>query len=50
MIAMPLPDADVMSRRDDIAAALRRIIPAASVIDAAPALRAYESDGLAAYR
>ncbi len=50
MIAMPLPDADVMSRRDDIAAALRRIIPVASVIDAAPALRAYESDGLAAYR
>ena len=50
MIAMPLPDADVMSRRDDIAAALRRILPVASVIDAASALRAYESDGLAAYR
>ncbi|MFT3670803.1 FAD-linked oxidase C-terminal domain-containing protein [Aestuariivirga sp.] len=50
MVAMPLPDEGVMARRSEIASALRRILPAASVIDAAPALRAYESDGLAAYR
>ncbi len=50
MVAMPLPDEGVMARRAEIAAALRRILPVANVIDAAPALRAYESDGLAAYR
>ena len=50
MVAMPLPDEGVMARRSEIASALRRILPAASVVDAAPALRAYESDGLAAYR
>ena len=50
MVAMPLPDEGVMARRSEIASALRCILPAASVIDAAPALRAYESDGLAAYR
>ncbi|MBL8792130.1 MAG: FAD-binding protein [Rhizobiales bacterium] len=50
MVAMPLPDESVLARRSEIAAALRRILPAAHVIDAAPALRAYESDGLAAYR
>ena len=50
MIAMPLPDETVIARRANIAAALRRILPAESVVDAAPALRAYESDGLSAYR
>jgi glycolate oxidase len=47
---MPLPDEATIARRADIAAALRRILPHQHVIDAAPALRAYESDGLAAYR
>jgi glycolate oxidase len=50
MVAMPLPDEATIARRADIAAALRRILPHQHVIDAAPALRAYESDGLAAYR
>ena len=47
---MPLPDAGVLSRREEIAAALRRIVPGEGVIVAEPERRAYESDGLTAYR
>jgi glycolate oxidase len=50
MVAMPLPDTDVLAHRAEIVRALRSILPAGNVIDAAAALRAYESDGLAAYR
>jgi glycolate oxidase len=50
MVAMPLPDAAILARRSEIVAALRSILPADHVIDSVPALRAYESDGLAAYR
>jgi glycolate dehydrogenase FAD-linked subunit len=47
---MPSADAGVIARRAEIAAALRRIVPAEAVIDAEAARRAYESDGLTAYR
>src|SRR5277367_595274 len=47
---MPVPDAAVLGRREDIAAALRRIVPGEGVIEAASERRAYESDGLTAYR
>jgi glycolate oxidase len=47
---MPAPDASVIARRDDIAAALRRIVPGEGVIVSEPERRAYESDGLTAYR
>jgi glycolate oxidase len=47
---MPLPDASVMARRDDIVAALRRIVPGEGVIEAEDERRAYESDALTAYR
>lgn len=47
---MPAPDGAVMSRRDEIVAALRRIVPAEGVIADPASLRAYESDGLTAYR
>src|SRR3954451_10823626 len=47
---MPSPDAAVIGRRDDIAAALRRIVPGEGVIVSEPERRAYESDGLTAYR
>lgn len=50
MVAMPVPDAAVMARRSVIAADLRRILPHDDVVDAAPALRAFESDALSAYR
>ena len=39
-----------IARRGEIAAALRRLLPAASVIEHEDARRAYESDGLTAYR
>ena len=47
---MPQPDSGVIARREEIANALRGIIAAESVIVDDDALRAYESDGLTAYR
>lgn len=47
---MPVPDAAIMARRDEIAAALRAIVPGEGVITAESERRAYESDGLTAYR
>jgi len=47
---MPTPDAKTISRRREIAAALRRIVSADAVIESEPERRAYESDGLTAYR
>jgi glycolate oxidase len=47
---MPTPDAAIIQRRREIAAALRRILPADQVIDDEDARRVYESDGLTAYR
>src|ERR1700690_1668914 len=47
---MPEPDQDAIARRAEIAAALRRILPAESIIDEADGRRAYESDGVTAYR
>jgi glycolate oxidase len=50
MLRMPEPDRKVIGKRRSIAAALRNIVPAHAVVDSAPALKAYESDGLTAYR
>ena len=50
MLMMPLPDQDVLSRRGEIVAALRRIVPGEGVIDSETERRVYESDGLTAYR
>ena len=47
---MPAPDAAVIARRDEIIAALRQIVPGEGVIASEPERRAYESDGLTAYR
>jgi glycolate oxidase len=47
---MPLPDETVIARRGAIASALRRIVPHHAVIDSDVTLKAYESDGLTAYR
>jgi glycolate oxidase len=47
---MPAPDGETLRRRDEIIAALRTIVPGEGVIDDAASLRAYESDGLTAYR
>ena len=49
-VTMPVPDADVLARRDEIVAALRAIVPGEGVIASEREMRPYESDGLTAYR
>src|SRR4051812_44886802 len=46
---MPTPDGATIARRDEIAAALRQMVPGEGVIVSEPERRAYESDGLTAY-
>ena len=50
MVAMPEPKADVLARREVIVADLRAIVPGEGVIAEPAETRAYESDGLTAYR
>jgi len=47
---MPEPDAGVIARRDDIIAALGRILPEDNLIVDESELRAYDCDGITAYR
>jgi glycolate oxidase len=49
-LKMPEPDQGVLSRKASIVAALRAIVPGEAVIADEDGLRAYESDGLTAYR
>ena len=49
-IKMPAPDATAIKRRSEIISALRDIAPGEGVISSEIELRAYESDGLTAYR
>src|ERR1700716_4491387 len=48
-VMMPVPDADVLARRDRIVTALRAIVPGEGVIAGEREMRPYESDGLTAY-
>jgi glycolate oxidase len=50
MLLMPEPDRGVLARREQITAALQAIVPGEGVITSAVECRAYESDGLTAYR
>ena len=50
MLHMPPLDAAVLARRAGIAADLRRVVPHHAVVDSEVTLKAYESDGLTAYR
>ncbi|HEX4179860.1 MAG TPA: FAD-linked oxidase C-terminal domain-containing protein [Caulobacteraceae bacterium] len=47
---MPAPDPKTLSRRGEIARAMSAIVPGEGVITDAASLRAYETDGLTAYR
>ncbi len=47
---MPPPSASVLSRKSHIVARLRSVLPADAVIEDITETRAYECDGLAAYR
>lgn len=49
-ILMPKPDAATLSRRAEIAAALRAIVPGEGVVDAVNEMRAFDTDALTAYR
>lgn len=50
MVAMPLPDKSTLARRREIAEALRQLVPGEGVIETPVEMRAYETDGLTAYR
>lgn len=47
---MPKPDENVIARRSELAAALREIVPGEGVIDNDEELRAFDCDGLMAYK
>jgi glycolate oxidase len=49
-VKMPVPNAAVLRRRKRIVAALRAIVPGEGVIASEREMRAYETDGLTAYR
>ncbi|HEX2655470.1 MAG TPA: FAD-linked oxidase C-terminal domain-containing protein [Xanthobacteraceae bacterium] len=49
-VRMPEPEADILSRRDEIVRALRAIVPGEGVIANEREMKPYESDGLTAYR
>ena len=49
MVAMPPSDQAVLSRREEIIASLRLIVPGEGVITSESERRAFESDGLTAY-
>jgi glycolate oxidase len=50
MFTVSVPAADTIRRRAEIAAALRRIVPSEGVVEAPIEIRAFETDGLTAYR
>src|SRR5919108_2699193 len=50
MLMMPQPNAEIIARRQEIAADLRAIVPGEGVIETPVEMRAYETDGLTAYR
>ena len=47
---MPEPDAAIIARKCDIVAKLKTILPATSIVDSQEGRRAYDADGLSAYR
>lgn len=49
-LAMPKPDAATLSRRAEIVADMKIIVPGEGVVDAVNGMRAFETDGLTAYR
>ncbi|MBZ8133508.1 FAD-linked oxidase C-terminal domain-containing protein [Afifella sp. IM 167] len=49
-VAMPRPKAEILARREEIAAELRRIVPGEGVVSDPDGMRPFETDGLTAYR
>src|SRR5262249_60494047 len=49
-LRLPALDAATLSRRGEIVADMRTIVPGEGVVDAVNSMRAFETDGLTAYR
>ncbi len=49
-LAMPAPDAGTLARRAEIVADMKIIVPGEGVVDHVTGMRAFETDGLTAYR
>jgi glycolate oxidase len=49
-LTMPEPEREILERRDEIVRALSAIVPGEGVIETLEQMRAYETDGLTAYR
>src|SRR5690606_16942715 len=49
-LVMPNVDEATLARRGEIVADLRSIVPGEGVVDTTTAMRAFESDGMTAYR
>ncbi len=47
---MPKPSQEIIAKRSAIVAALQAIVPGEGVITSDDEMRAYETDGLSAYR
>ena len=47
---MPAPDQTIIDNRDSICATLKTIVPARCVVDSQESMRAFDADGLSAYR
>ncbi|MEF2070155.1 FAD-linked oxidase C-terminal domain-containing protein [Consotaella aegiceratis] len=49
-LAMPKPNEAILNRRQEIAAALRAVVPGEGVVETPREMQVFESDGLTAYR
>lgn len=49
-MGVPSPDSEILSRRDDIIAGLKSMLPDECVLDSLTSMRAYDADGLSSYR
>ena len=49
-MGVPSPDSEILSRRDDIIAGLKSMLPDEYVLDSLTSMRAYDADGLSSYR
>ena len=49
-MGVPSPDSEILSRRDDIIAGLKSVLPDECVLESLTSMRAYDADGLSSYR
>ena len=49
-MGVPSPDSEILSRRDDIIAGLKLVLPDECILDSLTSMRVYDADGLSSYR